>query len=228
MNVIKNLGGTRTIYEKKALFPILLLATPLILLTLVVVPTAQQAYAQEAEIILSQCNNGMNAHWLNEDGTLKDTITYKIIVTEHSIPESQIDIVRVGIERWDGFVYNIEEVSANETADIEVTLFIGAESSGWGGVSTHSRGSTWCTVYSGFIYIVMEQAYASQTDTTTALENLAMHEMGHALGLRHTNYEQDIMFIRRTGEYCPSNLNIEGLTAEESRYSVEDWEELNC
>lgn len=73
----------------------------------------------------------------------------------------------------------------------------------------------------------MERALASQTDTT-ALENLAMHEMGHALGLRHTNYEQDIMFIRRAGEYCPSNLNIEGLTAEESRYSVEDWEELNC
>lgn len=130
MNVIKNLAGAKTVYEKKVLFPILLSATPLILLTLVVVPTAQQAYAQEAEIILSQCNNGMNAHWSDEDGTLKDTITYKIIVAEPSILESQIDIVREGIERWDGFVYNIEEVSANEDADIEVTLFIGAQLSG--------------------------------------------------------------------------------------------------
>lgn len=130
MNVIKNLAGAKTVYEKKVLFPILLSATPLILLTLVVVPTAQQAYAQEAEIILPQCNNGMNAHWSDEDGTLKDTITYKIIVAEPSILESQIDIVREGIERWDGFVYNIEEVSANEDADIEVTLFIGAQLSG--------------------------------------------------------------------------------------------------
>jgi predicted Zn-dependent protease len=73
----------------------------------------------------------------------------------------------------------------------------------------------------------MERALTSQTDTT-ALENLAMHEMGHALGLLHTNYEQDIMFIRRAGEYCPSNLNIEGLTAEEPRYSTEDWIETNC
>ena len=227
MNVIKNLAGAKTVYEKKVLFPILLSATPLILLTLVVVPTAQQAYAQEAEIILSQCNNGMNAHWLDEDGILKDTITYKINVTAPTIQDSEIDIVREGIERWDGFVYNIEEVSANEDADIEVTLFIGAQSFGRGGVSTHSPDDTRCTVYSGFIYIGMERALASQTETT-ALGNLAMHEMGHALGLRHTNYEQDIMFIRRAGEYCPSNLNIEGLTAEESRYSVEDWEELNC
>lgn len=227
MIFIKNLAGAKTVYEKKVLFPILLLATPLILLTLVVVPTPQQAYAQEAEIILPQCNNGMNAHWLDEDGTLKDTITYKIIVTDPSILESQIDIVREGIEQWDGFVYNIEEVSANEDADIGVTLFIGAQSSGRGGVSTYSPDHTWCTIYSGFIYIDMERDLASQTDTT-ALENLAMHEMGHALGLRHTNYEQDIMFTRRAGEYCPSNLNIEGLAAEESRYSVEDWEELNC
>jgi hypothetical protein len=227
MNVIKNLTGTKTIYEKKVLFPILLLATPLILLTLVVIPTIQQAYAQEAEIILYQCNNEMNAHWLDEDGTLKDTITYKIIVTKPSILESQIDIVREGIERWDGFVYNIEEVSANEDADIEVTLFIGAQSFGRGGVFTYSPDDTRCTVYSGFIYMGMERTLASQSDTT-ALENLAMHEMGHALGLGHTNYEQDIMFTRRAGEYCPSNLNIDGLTAEESRYSVEDWEELNC
>jgi hypothetical protein len=227
MNVIKNLAGTKTIYEKKVLFPILLLATPLILLTLVVIPTTQRAYAQEAEIRLFQCNNGMNAHWLDEDETLKDTITYKIIVTAPRIQEPQIDTVREGVERWDGFVYNIEEVSADEDADIEVILVIGAQLSGSGGVYTYSPEDTECTVYSGFISISMKGALASPSDIIT-LEDLAMHEMGHALGLGHTNFEQDVMFTRRAGEYCPSNLDIDGLTAEESRYSIEDWVELNC
>ena len=118
-------------------------------------------------------------------------------------------------------------MSANENADVQVILGVGAQLTGWGGVSTHSPEYTWYTVYSGFIIISMDRALASQSDTT-ALENLAMHEMGHALCLRHANYEQDIMFTRRAGEYCPSNLNVEALTAEKSRYSVEGWEELNC
>ncbi len=43
------------------------------------------------------------------------------------------------------------------------------------------------------------------------------------------------MFVRRGpnpqwahGDICPSNLDVEALTAEESPYFVEDWVELNC
>ena len=229
---------------RKVTFP-LLLATPLIALTLVVIPnTTQQAYAQEAGIRLLQCPNGINAHWVDEDGTPKDTITYKIIVKAPSIRESQIEAVREGIERWDGFVYNIEEVGANEDADIEVTLAIRAQfehpesagvnmAHGLGGVDFEYTEDT-CSVTSGWVDLSMKGANTARGETT-ALKNLVAHELGHALGLGHANYEQDIMFTKRgtnqlwvREDICPSNLDVEALTTDENPYFVEDWVELNC
>jgi predicted Zn-dependent protease len=229
-------------YLRKALLP-LLLATPLILLTPVIIPT-QQAYAQEAGIrLLNQCANGAYPQWLDEDGAPKDTVTYKLIVKSPNIRESQINAVREGIERWDGFVYNIEEVGADEDADIVVTLAIRAKleapevagnAGGVGRISSWVETGDTCTATAGEVILSMKSASAARSDTT-ALANLAEHEFGHALNLGHSNYEQDIMFTRRGPnplwaqvDICPSNLDVEALTAQESPYFVEDWEELNC
>ena len=229
---------------RKIFSQILLLAIPLTLLTLVVIPT-QQAYAQEAGIrLLNQCANGAYPEWLDEDGTPKDTVTYKIIVKAPSIRESQIDAIREGIQRWDGFVYNIEEVSADEEADIVITVAIrpqleapqvAGNTEGVGRISSWVETGDTCTATAGDVILGMKGGSAARRDTT-ALANLATHEFGHALNLGHSNYEQDIMYVRPHGanhqwaqrDYCPSNLDVEALTAQESPYFVEDWEELNC
>lgn len=69
-------------------------------------------------------------------------------------------------------------------------------------------------------------------------QNLAAHEFGHTLGLgpRHATTEADLMnggndnyaksWLLRV--ICPSNLDVGGLTAEVSPYSVEVWKELDC
>jgi hypothetical protein len=64
-----------------------------------------------------------SAKWReNSEGSLKETITYKII-DEADKEEWEEDAVVNGIERWDDHLYDFERVGSDEAAaDIRVTI----------------------------------------------------------------------------------------------------------
>ena len=115
------------------------------------------------------------------------SLTYKISGSDSDIQQA----VRTAIEDWD---YNIvglelEEINKNKKeADIEVAFENDGE---------EIAGQT-INNFNGFGFIdhvemtISENAFGRDFDTKT-IEQIAKHEMGHALGLGHANFEGNLM-----------------------------------
>ena len=185
--------------------------------------------------------------WRNPDGSLKSTVTFRIVETGGA-SNSFVQAVKAGLKEWSGFVYNIQEVGSNEDVSVRIK-----DTSGVGPFPPRAR-------VAGFVsgdsdcsgdnprkthaeLLLAKQSHFMRNSIGT--QNLAAHEMGHALGLgpRHATTSGDVMrtietftadelnrhyrqFLERI--ICPSNLDVGGLTAEVDPFSVNTWRELNC
>lgn len=70
------------------------------------------------------------------------------------------------------------------------------------------------------------QIYDSQNISSAELENLVRHELGHALGLGHSNVQQDIMYeSMETTQKFISGCTIIGL---QSLWEGHSFEDVNC
>ena len=197
------------------------LAIP-VLLGLMVLPPLQ-ASAATYSIDLIACDDGGVAKWKGSD----NIVTYKIDNVA-GLKSSVVDAVRAGIQEWNTVqdVYNLQEVQGTD-ADITVSLYY--------------------KVTPGYVlgYAIVDCASASDGISgativlgvkglsNTGVKNLAAHEMGHGLGDGHANVKGDLMYAsfdskeRRT-LYCPSDLDVGGLSATTSPHESSTWERLTC
>lgn len=115
------------------------------------------------------------------------SLTYKISGSDSDIQQA----VRTAIEDWDYNIIGLELEEINKKkkeADIEVTFENDGE---------EIAGQT-INNFNGFGFIdyvemtISKGAFGRDFDTKT-VEQIAKHEMGHALGLGHANFEGNLM-----------------------------------
>ena len=115
------------------------------------------------------------------------SLTYKISGSDSDI----LQAVRTAIEDWDYKIIGLELDEINKKkkeADIEVTFEDDGE---------EIAGQT-VNNFNGFGFIdyvemtISKSAFGTDFDTKT-VEQIAKHEMGHALGLGHANFEGNLM-----------------------------------
>jgi len=195
-----------------------------------------------ATIQLITCNDGNAAKWtgsgpqdLNNDG-LKDVVTYRII-NSAGAKQNVINAVTTGIEEWDAVKgqntpdspYDLVQVPAvDDSADVTIKVFfkiIPGFILGFADVNCDNQAAGIEPV---------DISLGIKGLKIGGVKNLSAHEFGHALGLGHTiDNDDDLMGPSLDAEerkklVCPSNLDIEGLTATGSQHTVDPWTLLIC
>jgi Matrixin len=132
-------------------------------------------------------------------------LSYHIDDEDDDSSENQQQAVRNAVEEWDTKIepLELEELSSNEKSDIKIEFQEGrGEGEGEGGGEGTIAGQS-LNVFdaSGFIDNVQIIIYKQVSDyefNPAQIEQITKHEMGHALGLGHANFEGNLMAERIT------------------------------
>jgi Matrixin len=127
-------------------------------------------------------------------------LSYHIDDEDDDSSENQQQAVRNALEEWDTKIepLELEELASNEKSDIKIEF---QEDRGEGGEGTIAGQSLNVVDGSGFIDNVQIIIYKQVSDyefTPAQIEQIVKHEMGHALGLGHANFEGNLMAERIT------------------------------
>jgi hypothetical protein len=132
-------------------------------------------------------------------------LSYHIDDEDDDISENQQQAVRNAVEEWDTKIgpLELEELSSNEKSDIKIEFQEDREGGegGEGGEGAIAGQSLNIFDGSGFIDNVQIIIYKQISDyefSPAQIEQIAKHEMGHALGLGHANFEGNLMAERIT------------------------------
>jgi Matrixin len=129
-------------------------------------------------------------------GELQDGIlTYKI--DENDISDKEKAAVQGAVEEWDTKIDRLELEEAPDNSDITVEFANGNDDDKE--EEEDIAGKTMTTFYDGFIekvkITINKEVQGYEFDATT-IGQVAKHEMGHALGLGHANFDNNLMAER--------------------------------
>jgi len=187
-------------------------------------PPTDPPSSKSAEIELIDCDGDGPDQWLPE----RD-ITY-LVSNNSNEKQATIDAIIAGIEEWSitESPYKLKSVENEQEPQITVNVFKKI---------TPGYILGFAEVCSGTDSNIGDHVSISvgiKGLSADGVRNLVAHEVGHGLGLGHTlDNNSDLMAPsldakERKNLICPSNLNVEALSATSSPYMVSEWEILDC
>lgn len=142
--------------------------------------------------------------WPDETGVIR----VRVPLPEHEPSARAGELQRAairGIQAWQGhpFDLSIQGRSREDPADIVVTWHrqIGGSRLGQASIEWRRRGSEITMRVQGLLLATRNPYDAQQPLSARQVELVAAHEMGHALGLPHSNDRRDVMYPQNTASH---------------------------
>ena len=177
-------------------------------------------------ILRTACEDGSVARWNAVD---REAVTFKVN-NWVGVPRELARAVRRGVLQWNRVqpFYAMRE-TADDAADITIEVFDDVFPGVVGATKVKCRNGQE-GIRKAYVYLGVRGAGALE------VRNMTAHEIGHAMGLGHSDRSHDLMDAGLAEKgmaeraICPSNLNLAGLIAGTHSYAIpeEEWTEVDC
>lgn len=172
------------------------------------------------------CDDGAVARWNSVD---RGVVTFKVNNWAGVPLETELALRR-GVLRWNRVQpFYVMHETADDGADITIEVYDDVLPGIVGATKVKCRNGRE-GIRKAYVYLGLRGVGAVEA------QNMTAHEIGHAMGLGHSDRSHDIMDARLAEKnidertICPSNLNRAGLIAGTHSYAIpeEEWVEVAC